>query len=86
MADMVKAPAAATAQGLRGSDPATSEIGPDHNARAGAAQGPEQTGTGTIVISDDSLVVDLVVTKKYASVPALIVVITPLPALTAQRK
>jgi Holliday junction resolvase RusA-like endonuclease len=39
-----------------------------------------------IVISDDSLVVDLVVTKKYASVPALIVVITPLPALTAQRK
>src|SRR5262245_53882621 len=53
MADMVKAPAAATAQGLRGSDPATSEIGPDHNARAGAAQGPEQTGTGTKKVSPE---------------------------------
>jgi len=37
-----------------------------------------------IVVSDDSLVVDLVVTKKYATVPALIIVITPLPALAAQ--
>jgi Holliday junction resolvase RusA-like endonuclease len=32
----------------------------------------------------DSLVVDLVVTKKYAAVPALTVTVTPLPALTAQ--
>jgi len=38
-----------------------------------------------IVIADDSLVVDLIVTKKYATVPALTIVITPLPALTAQR-
>jgi len=28
--------------------------------------------------------VDLIVTKKYADVPALTIVITPLPALTAQ--
>jgi Holliday junction resolvase RusA-like endonuclease len=37
-----------------------------------------------IVVADDSLVVDLVVTKKYAAVPALTVTVTPLPALTAQ--
>ena len=37
-----------------------------------------------IVIADDSLVVDLVVTKKYAAVPALIFTVTPLAALTAQ--
>ena len=37
-----------------------------------------------IVVSDDSMIVDLVVTKKYAAVPALTIVITPLPALTAQ--
>jgi Holliday junction resolvase RusA-like endonuclease len=39
-----------------------------------------------IVVTDDSLVVDLVVTKKYAAVPALTIVITPLTALTAQGK
>jgi Holliday junction resolvase RusA-like endonuclease len=37
-----------------------------------------------IVISDDSLVVDLIVTKKYAAVPALTIVIAPLAAATAQ--
>jgi Holliday junction resolvase RusA-like endonuclease len=37
-----------------------------------------------IVISDDSLVVDLVVAKKYALTSQLTIVITPLPALTAQ--
>jgi hypothetical protein len=39
-----------------------------------------------IVISDDSLVVDLIVTKKYAAVPALTIVIAPLIAATAQGK
>jgi len=37
-----------------------------------------------IVIADDSLVVDLVVAKKYATVPQLTITVTPLPALTAQ--
>jgi len=37
-----------------------------------------------VVVSDDSMIVDLIVTKKYADVPALTIVITPLPALTAQ--
>ena len=37
-----------------------------------------------IVVSDDSMVVDLVVTKRYSTVPALTITITPLPALTAQ--
>jgi Holliday junction resolvase RusA-like endonuclease len=37
-----------------------------------------------IVLADDSLVVDLVATKRYAAVPALTITITPLPALTAQ--
>ena len=37
-----------------------------------------------IVVADDSLVVDLVARKHYATVPALTIVITPLPALTAQ--
>jgi Holliday junction resolvase RusA-like endonuclease len=37
-----------------------------------------------IVISDDSLVVDLVVAKKYALTSQLTIVITPLLALTAQ--
>ena len=37
-----------------------------------------------IVVSDDSMIVDLVVTKKYAAVPALTITVTPLPALTAQ--
>ena len=39
-----------------------------------------------IVVADDSLVVDLAVTKKYAAVPALTITVTPLPALTAQGK
>jgi len=39
-----------------------------------------------IVVADDSLVVDLAVTKKYAAVPALTIVISPLLALTAQGK
>jgi Holliday junction resolvase RusA-like endonuclease len=37
-----------------------------------------------IVVSDDSMIVDLVVLKQYAAVPALTITITPLPALTAQ--
>src|SRR5215831_13785541 len=37
-----------------------------------------------IVVADDSLVVDLVASKRYAPVPALTITITPLPALTAQ--
>jgi Holliday junction resolvase RusA-like endonuclease len=39
-----------------------------------------------IVIADDSLVVDLVVTKQYATVPQLTITVTPLPAATAQGK
>jgi endodeoxyribonuclease RusA len=39
-----------------------------------------------IVVADDSLVVDLVAIKRYAPVPALTIMITPLPALTAQGK
>jgi len=37
-----------------------------------------------IVVTDDSLVVDLVATKRYAAVPQLTIVITPLPALAAR--
>jgi Holliday junction resolvase RusA-like endonuclease len=37
-----------------------------------------------IVVTDDSLVVDLVVAKKYATVPQLTITVTALPALTAQ--
>jgi Holliday junction resolvase RusA-like endonuclease len=37
-----------------------------------------------IVVTDDSLVVDLVVTKKYAAVPQLTITITPLGTRTAQ--
>jgi len=40
--------------------------------------------TNEIVVTDDSMIVDLVVTKKYATVPALTITVTPLPALTAQ--
>ena len=39
-----------------------------------------------IVVADDSLVVDLVAIKRYASVPALTIMITSLPAFTAQGK
>jgi Holliday junction resolvase RusA-like endonuclease len=37
-----------------------------------------------IVVTDDSLVVDLVVAKRYASIPQLTITVTPLAALTAQ--
>jgi Holliday junction resolvase RusA-like endonuclease len=37
-----------------------------------------------IVVSDDSLVVELVATKLYARVPKLAIMITSLPALTTQ--
>ena len=37
-----------------------------------------------IVVTDDSMIVDLIVSKRYATVPALTIVVTPLPALTAQ--
>jgi Holliday junction resolvase RusA-like endonuclease len=37
-----------------------------------------------IVVADDSLVVELVAIKQYASVPQLTIVITLLPARTAQ--
>jgi Holliday junction resolvase RusA-like endonuclease len=39
-----------------------------------------------IVVSDDSLVVDLVVSKRYAAVPQLTIRVTPLVALTARGK
>jgi Holliday junction resolvase RusA-like endonuclease len=39
-----------------------------------------------IVVADDSLVVELVATKRYARVPQLTIMVTPLPALTAQGK
>ena len=39
-----------------------------------------------IVVADDSQVVDLVAIKRYAPVPALTIMITSLPALTAQGK
>jgi Holliday junction resolvase RusA-like endonuclease len=39
-----------------------------------------------IVVADDSLVVDLVAIKRYASVPQLTIMIAPLPALTAQKR
>jgi Holliday junction resolvase RusA-like endonuclease len=37
-----------------------------------------------IVVTDDALIVELAAIKRYAAVPALTIVITPLPALTAQ--
>jgi len=37
-----------------------------------------------IVIADDSLVVEIDAVKRYATVPQLVITITPLPALTAQ--
>jgi Holliday junction resolvase RusA-like endonuclease len=37
-----------------------------------------------IVVSDDSMIVDLVVSKRYASIPQLTITVTPLPALAAQ--
>jgi Holliday junction resolvase RusA-like endonuclease len=37
-----------------------------------------------IVVTDDSLVVELVATKRYAAVPQLAITVTPLPALTTQ--
>src|SRR5262249_35729128 len=36
-----------------------------------------------IVVADDSLIVDLVATKRYAPTAQLTILITPLPALTA---
>jgi len=44
MSDTVRAPAAATAQGPRKSDPATSEIGSEHNASSGPAQAEPTNG------------------------------------------
>ena len=38
-----------------------------------------------IVMADDSLVVDLVATKRYARVSPLTLTVTPLPALIAQQ-
>src|SRR5262245_14547308 len=37
-----------------------------------------------IVVSDDSMIVDLVVSKRYAVVPQITITIAPLPASTAQ--
>jgi Holliday junction resolvase RusA-like endonuclease len=37
-----------------------------------------------IVVVDDSLVVDLVATKRFARIPKLSITVTPLRALTAQ--
>jgi Holliday junction resolvase RusA-like endonuclease len=37
-----------------------------------------------IVVADDSLVVEIDAVKRYATVPQLVITITPLPALTAQ--
>jgi Holliday junction resolvase RusA-like endonuclease len=39
-----------------------------------------------IVVSDDSLVVELVTIKQYASVPGLTITITPLPAVAANAR
>jgi Holliday junction resolvase RusA-like endonuclease len=39
-----------------------------------------------IVVSDDSMIVDLLVSKKYAAVPQLTITVTPLAAFTAQGK
>jgi Holliday junction resolvase RusA-like endonuclease len=44
------------------------------------------TAINAIVGGDDSLVVDLVAIKRYASVPALTITIAPLPALAAREK
>jgi Holliday junction resolvase RusA-like endonuclease len=37
-----------------------------------------------IVVTDDSLVVDLAAVKRYARIPKLTIIVMPLPALTAQ--
>ena len=37
-----------------------------------------------IVVVDDSMIVDLIVSKRYALTPQLAITITPLPALAAQ--
>jgi Holliday junction resolvase RusA-like endonuclease len=37
-----------------------------------------------IVVSDDSMIVDLAAVKRYARVPQLTITVTPLPALAAQ--
>ena len=39
-----------------------------------------------IVVSDDSMIVDLVVSKRYATIPQLTITVTPMPGLTAQGK
>jgi Holliday junction resolvase RusA-like endonuclease len=39
-----------------------------------------------IVVTDDSLIVDLAAIKQYARVPQLTITITPLPALAAQAR
>jgi Holliday junction resolvase RusA-like endonuclease len=39
-----------------------------------------------IVVTDDSLIVDLAAVKRYAPVPALTITVTPLPALAAQAR
>lgn len=39
-----------------------------------------------IVVSDDSLVVELVAAKRYASIPQLTITITPLPAVAANAR
>jgi hypothetical protein len=53
MTDTMRAPAAATAQGPRKSDPATSEIGSEHKATNGHAQAePENQANGFYVASD----------------------------------
>jgi Holliday junction resolvase RusA-like endonuclease len=65
---------------LRGDVRPTTRPDADNYVKAGL------DAINAIVISDDSLVVDLVVSKRYATIPALTITITPLPALTAQGK
>src|SRR5262245_15697265 len=65
---------------LRGDIRPTSRPDADNFVKAGL------DAVNAIVVADDSLVDDLVVTEKYATVPALTIVITPLPAIKAKRK
>ena len=63
---------------LRGDIRPTTRPDADNYVKAGL------DAVNEIVIADDSLVVDLVVSKKYATVPQLVIVVTPLAAATAQ--
>jgi Holliday junction resolvase RusA-like endonuclease len=63
---------------LRGDIRPTSRPDTDNYVKAGL------DAINAIVVTDDSLIVELVAAKRYASVPALTITVTPLPALAAQ--